>query len=269
MSVTAKTTVAVIIPLFGFWGDIPDNPVNGEVLKLALGRLYSNVHQLYNIFVANPQSLPHSQNDPNSVGNVLLKYNQAGNSKNIPVDRNANYPQYLIEGMDFALKETNAQFIVIFNPWIMMQQGSLDVLIDRANRGDDAKVISGYDLRSLIDPENFDTYRNTMPTEELDLSSNLVAMPRYLAEMLVLDPTYQTHAFLERDIWQQIRVKNFDAITSQRIPIFPFDFPWQNYEQREKFEADKQYFIGKWTFDPGINYQDTRGVSRKDKTGAR
>lgn len=269
MNVTAKSTVAVIVPLYGFWGDIPDNSVNGDVLSLALNRLYSNIHHLYIIFVAHPDSLPHDPRDPSSVTNILLGRAKMGNTKNIPVSRDASYVDYLIEGMDAALNETNAQFIMVFNPWVMIQEGAVDVLIDRANRSDDAKVVSGYDLRSVIEPENFDHYNTTMPNEEWDLSFNFLAMPRYVAEMVELDPNYNTHAFLERDVWQQVAVKSFAVIASQRVPIFPFDFPWNNYEQKEQFDADKQYFGKKWSFDPGINYQDTRGASRKDKTGAR
>lgn len=269
MSVTAKSTVAVVVPLYGFWGDVSENPVNGEVLKLALNRLYSNVHHLYIIFVAHPDSLPHEPNDPNSVTNILIGRTKMGNVKNIPVKRNANYADYLREGIDAALTETNAQFIMVFNPWVMIQEGGVDILIDRANRADDAKVVSGFDLRSVIEPENFDTYRNSMPSEEWDLSFNFLAMPRYVAEQVALDPHYHTHAFLERDLWQQVVTRGYAVIASQKIPIFPFDFPWNDYEQKAEFEADRAHFTEKWHFDPGILYQDTRGASRKDKTGAR
>lgn len=265
MSVTAKSAVAVIVPLYGFWSDIPDNPVNGQVLQMALSRLYSNVHHLYIIFVAHPQSIPNNLNDPSSVANILLAKSKMGNTKNIPVKRNASYTEYIREGIDYAVTETNAQFIVVFNPWVMIQEGALDVLVDRCNRADDAKVISGFDLRTLIGPEEFDAYRNYTPSEEWDFSFNFVAMPRYIAEMIILDAEYQTHVFLERDIWQQIAQKSFVLVASQRIPIFPFDFPWKNYETRQTFEADKQHFISKWTFDPGLIYKDPEGNSRRDK----
>ena len=269
MSVTGKSKVAVVVPLYGFWGDIPDNPVNGEVLKVALDRLYSNVHQLYIIFVAHPQSIPNNMNDPNSVANILLGKSKMGNTKNISVSRTASYTEYVNEGIDYAINETNAQFMVVFNPWVMIQEGGLDSLIDRANRADDAKVVSGYDLRMAIEPENFDSYVNYTPSEEWDFSFNLVAMPRFVAEQVSLDPNYKTHVFLERDIWQQVAMRNFAVISTQRVPIFPFDFPWNEYEKRKEFEADKQYFIKKWSFDPGLNYKDPSGKSRRDKAGAR
>jgi len=269
MSVTAKSTVAVVVPLYGFWADIPENPVNGEVLKVALSRLYSNVHHLYIIFVAHPQSIPNDMNNVNSVANILLGRAKMGNTKNIAIGREATYAEYVAEGITCALEETNAQFVMVFNPWVMIQEGAVDVLIDRCNRSDDAKVVSGYDLRSVIEPENFDSYVNYTPSEEYDFSFNFVAMPRYVAEMVTLDPAYKTHVFLERDIWQQVMQKSFVVIASQKVPIFPFDFPWQDYEKKEQFDTDKQHFIRKWSFDPGLLYQDPRGASRRDKTGAR
>lgn len=269
MSVTAKSKVAVVVPLYGFWSDIPNNPVNGEVLKMTLTRLYSNVHHLYIIFVANPQSIANKLKDPDSIASILLAKSKMGNTKNIAVERNATYTEYVNEGINYALEETNAQFVIVFNPWVMIQQGGIDILVDRANRADDAKVISGYDLRSEIEPENFDLYKTNTPNEEWGFSFDFVAMPRYVAEMINLDPKYETHVFLQRDIWQQVAMRSFAVIASQRIPIFPFDFPWNNYEKKEQFDADREYFNKKWRFDPGLIYKDPRGASRKDKTGAR
>lgn len=269
IGITAKSSVAVIIPLFGFSKDIPENPVNGEVLAVTLPRLYSNIHHLYLIFVANPDSLPNESSDPHSVSNILVGQTKAGNTKFIPVDRSANYGQYIKEGVDFAINDTKAQFVVVFNPWVMIQDGAIDQLIDRANRADDAKVISGLDLRSIIDPENFDNFKSNAPLEEQDLSFDFMVIPRYLAEMITIDSDYRTHVFMQRDLWQQISGKSFYAVTSERIPIFPFDFPWGDYESRTEFEYDRQKFSNKWRFDPGLVYEDPGGKTRRDKTGAR
>ena len=143
IGVTAKTKVAVIVPLFGYWKDIKNNEVNGEILNIALNRLYSNIHGLYVIFVAHPESLPNNLKDPLSVTNILLGWAKKGNIVNVPVERKATYNQYLIEGMKAALDSTDATFIVVYNPWILIQEGAIDVLIDRANRSDDAKTHRG------------------------------------------------------------------------------------------------------------------------------
>lgn len=269
MSVTANSSVAVIVPLYGFWSDIKDNPVNGELLKVALDRLYSNIHHLYLIFVANPQSIPNKMDDPHSVANILISRSKMGNVQNIPVPRNATYPEYVKEGMEFAIKETNAQFMMVFNPWTMIQDHALDMIIDRSNRGDEARVISGYDVRSILEPENFDGYVNRTPNEEYDFSFNFVAMPRFMAEMIEIDTRLQTHVFAQRDIWQQVAQKGFAVITTQKIPIFPFDFPWKDYETKEQFDGDKETFKTKWGFDPGLEYADPTGADRRDKQGNR
>ena len=259
VTVTAKTRVAVIIPMYGYWSDIPDNPlIKEKVFDFVMSRIWNpkglpiSEHYLYYIFVANPQTIPTDPKDRKSVANFMLKMAQGGNVKSVPVDREASYPEYIEAGMDCALNETNAQFVVIFNPWVMIQENAIDIIVDRANRSDQAKVISGFDFRSITEPENFDRAKINIPTEEWDVSFNFMAMPRWLAEMITIDANYLTHDFLERDIWQAVFSKGFGVITSQRIPIFPFDFPWDKYETKEQHEQDKAYFGKKWGFIPDL-----------------
>lgn len=255
MQITAKSTVAVVIPLYGYWNDIENNPVNGEVLNAVLRRIYSNVHHLYFVFVAHPQTIEHDPQNPDSVGNIILGKVAGGNVLNIAVPRRATYSQYIREGIGAALEQTNAKYVIVFNPWVLIQDGALDVLVDRANYGDDAKIISGFNLHSAVQPEAFDTFKTTVPREEYDLSCNFMGMPRYAAEMLNLETPYETHAFLERDLWQQMASKGFGVITSQRVPIFSFDFPWSSYESHESFLADQERFSKKWGFNAGLVYK--------------
>lgn len=253
VAMTAKSTVAVVIPMFGYWNDVPDNPINGEVLATVLRRVYSHIHQLVFIFVADPKHIEHDPSDPESVGNILLSRAQAGNVMNVSVSRDAPYGEYVHEGLMAALEDTKAQFVVFLNPWTLLQDGCLDVLVDRANYGDNAKVISGFDMRAFTEPENFDKFKTITPSEQYDVSLNFLGMPRFAAEMLTLGG-FKTHNFVERDIWQQMSNKGFTVITSQRIPIFPFDFPWAQFERAADFAEDKQKFSTMWQFDPGYTY---------------
>lgn len=255
MTITAKSSVAVVIPMYGYWNDIENNPVNGEVLNAVLRRIYSNVHHLYFVFVANPPTIEHDSENPDSVGNIILSKVVGGNVLNVPVPRDATYSEYVKEGIESALEKTNAQFIVVFNPWVLIQDGALDVLVDRSNYGDEAKVISGFNFRDAIAPEAFDQYKTSVPREEYDISCDFLGMPRYVAEMVKIDPQFQTHQFLERDIWQQMTSRGFSVITSQRIPIFSFDFPWSSYESQEAFQSDGVLFGKKWGFNPGLVYK--------------
>lgn len=251
---TAKSNVALIVPLYGYWNDIQDNPVNGEVLAAVMRRVYSSVHNLIVIFVGNPETIPSDPSNPESVANILMTKSQAGNVKSIPVARTASYTEYVREGMTYALEETNAAFIAVLNPWVMIQEGGIDAIVDRANRADDAKIISGFNVRSVIEPESFDSYRVNVPKEEWNINFDFLCMPRFVAEMVPLDPGYATREFLEVDIFNAMRHKGFAVVSSQQMPIFTFDFPWKDYESSDTFEIDRVHFTTKWGFDPGIKY---------------
>jgi hypothetical protein len=51
------------------------------------------------------------------------------------------------------------------------------------------------------------------------------------------------------------------GLLSSRGLIFPFDFPWEEYENKGAFESDREHFNSKWKFDPGIIYKDWSGKS--------
>lgn len=246
---TGRSTVAVVVPLYGYWNDVPNNPLLEEpVLSFSLNRLYSNVHNLFIIFVANPETIENNPKNPTSVANVLLSKARAGNTKNLPIDRDATYPEYIAKGIDYALTETKAQFVMVFNPWVMVQEGGVDVLVDRANRADEAKAISGYDLRSEISPEQFEGYRNPMLNEKWFISFDFFCMPRFAAEMVKWDTSYKTHTLFEFDVAQQLRSFGFAAINYPQATIFPFEFPWKTYEKSIQQQEDQSTFTKKWGF---------------------
>lgn len=259
ISHTAKTTVAVVVPLYGYWKDVQNNPLIEEhVLSLVMNRIYSNVHQLYIIFVANPDALDTDQTDPAGVANVLLSKAAAGNTKHLPVPRTAPYTQYVAKGVEYALNETKAQFVIVVNPWVMIQEGAIDVLVDRANRAGEAKAISGYDFREVIQPEQFDGFQDLTLKEQFDISFNFFCMPRFAAEMVNWNVPYQTHTFLEHDIAQSLRNFGFASINYPQAGIFPFDFPWTQYETEEQYSADQATFTKKWGFSLEVNAAPTR-----------
>ena len=249
ISHTVKSTVAVVVPLFGYWNDVPNNQLIDEhVLSLVLSRLYSNVHQLYIIFVANPETIQNDPSDPTSVVNVLLSKSAAGNTKNLPVGRSAPYTEYVQKGVEYALTETKASFVVVMNPWVMIQEGAVDVLVDRANRAGEAKAISGYDLRQVITPAEFDTFKDPQLKEEWDISLDFFCVPRFTAEMVKWDMPYQTHTFLQYDLGQTLKSLGFAAINYPQAGIYPFDFPWNTYETQEQINADQEVFTKRWGF---------------------
>jgi hypothetical protein len=246
-SVTAKSKIAVVVPLFGYWKDAKSDQLNIQTIKIALDRIYSNVHQIYIIFVAEASRLP------DDVSQLLITASTAGNAVGVQMPRGSSYGDYLREGFARAL-ETEAQYILSINPWVMLQHNAIDVMVDRINR-DDAKIVSGFELRGVIDSEDFASHHNHLPMEERVLCIDFFGMKRFAAEMIGLDENYKTHSFIARDIFQAMYTKGFDVITSERIPIFGFDVDWRDLETREDFVTDQTYFVKKWRFDPGLKYE--------------
>ena len=245
VSVTDKSKVAVVIPLFGYWQDAPSEQLNEDTLKLTLDRVYSNVHQLYVIFVAEEKRLSHK------VGNILAAKNKGGNAKGVAMKAGSTYGDYIRAGIATAIEDTKSQYIICINPWVMLQHNILDVLIDRLNRADDAKIVSGFDLNGLIDGTKFDGQIYNTPLEERGIDLNLFGMKRFIAEMIPIDPKYHTHSFIARDAWQTLFTKGFQSIMSQKVPIFSFNIDWTEFETPEQFQSDKEYFESKWHYSNG------------------
>lgn len=243
MKKTAKSTVAVIVPLYGYWNDVKTEQLDKTTLQLTLDRLTSDIHQLYILFVGDEKRIP------NSVANIIISKAQGGNAIGIPIDSSATYVQYVAEGIRVAINETNARFFIVINPWIVLQQHSIDNLIERINIGDNAKVICGYDLRPVIDAKQFDSYDNPAPKEIQDVNFDFFGLERFTAEIATLDPNYQTRWYLEKDFWQTLFSKGYDIIVSQRIPFYSFDVDWTELEPNYNKKVDKEYFINKWHFD--------------------
>ena len=75
-------------------------------------------------------------------------------------------------------------------------------------------------------------------------------MQRFIAEMCKIDPAFKTQPFAERDFFQQVAIKGYDAVASERVPTFTFDVPWSNYVPEEWYEEDLRAFQSKWGFTP-------------------
>lgn len=247
VAATAKSKVAIVVPLYGYWDDAELEQFNAETLKYTLDRAYSSVHQLYIFFVADPTRVPIP------VANIVAGKIQGGNAIGVPVDSKANYADYIRAGFDAALK-TQAEYIININPWVLIQHNGLDILVDRINR-DDAKVVSGFDIKHVVDAPGFDQVTFQIPKEERNINLDLFGMKRYAAELMKFDTRFKTHAFLARDTWQLTFNQGFESISSQRIPMFSFEVDWTELEKVSDFDADKAYFLEKWHYDPGIKYE--------------
>lgn len=246
MSTVAKKKVAVIIPLYGYWTDVKDSQLDADALATTINRIKSSYHEVYYLYVACPARMP------KDIQAFLTVKQTVGNMIAVPVGQDASYGEYVREGIDYALKQTKASSIVIINPWVIIQYNGIDNLIERLNKADQAKVISGFDISKKVEAEDFDKFSPLSPKEERDLTFDFVGMERYTAEMLRMDENYRTHAFVERDTWQTMYANNYEVITSERIPIFPFNLDWKLIEPEGDVQADKAYFTKKWGFTPTV-----------------
>lgn len=248
---TARSKITVIIPMFGYWADVKDGFLDEEVLRATVNRVTSASHTLYAVIVAEPPRMSQG------VYQTLSGRYVGGNVRGVEVPSGSSYAEYVAEGMRVALEETDAQYVVIYNPWGVIQNHGIDMLVERVNLNAISPVICGYDMCGELKPEQFDKHSAHAPREFASykakhlLSFNFMGMKRFVAEMCKVDPRFKTQQFAERDFFQQIAQKDFDIITSERVPVFFFDVPWEQYVPQAWYAADLDAFRAKWGFTPG------------------
>lgn len=240
ISKAQKSKIAVVVPLFGYWSDMKSQQLNEETLKYSLDRVYSNVHQLYVVYVAEEARLS------DAVANNLIARSRGGNVKGVAMAKGSTYGDYLHAGIDAAI-EMGTDYVVVLNPWGIIQFGGIDMMVERINR-DDARIVSGFDVRGAVDPANFDKHNFSFPQETRGIDTNFFGMRRGTAEMIDFDQTFKTHSFIGRDAWQVVFSKGAESIITQKIPFFSFEVDWAEFESREAFEEDKRHFEQKWRF---------------------
>ena len=241
---TSRTKIAIIVPMFGYFQDIQESFFDEEVLDAALERARSYAHSAYVIILAEPQRLP-----PWAAKILNTKF-VAGNARGVAMPNGSSYGDYLRKGMQVALTETDATFFVFHNPWVVIQDHGVDTLIDRINLPDNAPVICGYEMHDKVAPEQFLQYTTSTPDERRQLSFNFFGVSRFIAEMCPLDPSMKTQAYLERDFFQNVATKHYSAVSSERVPIFSFDVPWDLYVPPGDYAHDAGFFSAKWKFLP-------------------
>lgn len=249
---TSPSKVVIIVPLYGYWNTVKENMLGLDTLRLTLDRIQSKAHSLYIFFVAEPPKVPLE------IANELTVRSHAGNTKGVVAPNGGSYGDYIREGLRVAQEETDAAYFIVVNPWVVIQKQAVDMLVDRINSADTAKLISGYDMADSIDPskstfaEAFDGFSTNNPKEERAVNSNLMGLGRYSLEMLRMDDNLKTAGYIEYDIWQQMFKIGFESISTQRIPMYVLPINIELYEQSEAAELDKVYFTSKWGFAPEL-----------------
>jgi hypothetical protein len=249
---TGASKVAVIVPLYGYWKDIEENPLNLQTLQLSMDRITSSIHNVYIFFVAESERMP------TDIQNYIVVQSKAGgNCKGVQMKKGSSYTDYIRSGMDAAQNNTGSAYFLVLNPWNLIQRVGIDMMVDRLNYGDEAKIVSGFNLRPEItadsfDPKEFENMRFNIPVEKYKVDLNFMGITRQFLEITPLDQNIKTAYYLEADIFQSMRAKGFAAVASQRIPMFVFEVNIESLENPEDLESDKRYFISKWGFIPEI-----------------
>lgn len=253
-TVPPEAKVAVIIPLYGYWSELPVPQMTAQVLQVLLLRLKCYRNKMYFIFVGESNRLEKDVRD------IIAGKKLGGDTRAIAVEAYASYNEYIVEGLNAILEDTDSQFVLVANPWIMLKDGVVDEMVERLNRKD-VGIVSGFDTRSYkhaggigIPAEQLDTYQFNPPVEDNAFDWNFWGMTRQTAEMFKLDPEYQTHYFSSVDSWAYQFSAGMTVITSQFLPFYSFDIDWKLLESEEDFQKDYQRFLTKWKFDPSINY---------------
>jgi hypothetical protein len=248
---TARSKVAVVVPLYGYWGGVENGFFDEDILRTALEHVVSFAHTWYIIPLAEPERLTRQMYE------TLNGYNSGGNMNGVRMPAGSTYPDYVAKGIEVALRETDSQYIVVYNPWGVIQKHGVDSMIERITLNGNAPVICGYDMRAEIAPQEFMSYKVKAAPREFAsyrakhlLSLNFIGMKRFIAEMCTIDPRFKTQPFAERDFFQQVAMKGFDAVTSERVPTFFFEVPWEKYVEPDWYADDMEMFVKKWGFTP-------------------
>jgi hypothetical protein len=255
-TIPVETKVAIVVPLYGYFADARVVQFDAESLKEFMDRIRTSQIKSYVILVAESDRLP------KEVKQYLNVHFASANVKGVTAENGATYLEYLEEGIDSALNDTDAQFIVVANPWIRLREGVLDNLCQELN-GQRADVICGFDLRTYnyggqvgIPYEQFDSFQFNPARVEWNFEWNLWGCRKQVAQQLDIDIDYKTHYFVNREFWQRLSgpSRGFVVASDQNYPFYSFNVDWTLIETKEEFEADKARFLTKWGFTPEISY---------------
>lgn len=243
-TIPAEETVAIIIPLYEMVKDGLIPAINYQMLEVSLLRLRSYFHKTFKIFVGE------KTRTTDEALSIVQGHLAAKNALLVDTDEFATFGMYLQDGLDAAKQHTTSKYFIIATPWQMVGNDSLDVILERVNKID-VGVVSGFDVRGVgVEPGDFDAYKFNPPREFTSLDLNFWGITRAVAEGLQFDLKYQTRQMLERDMFQTLHSRGYNAITSQQAPIYTFNIDWTPLEGDKEKTEDLEHFKSKWGFIP-------------------
>lgn len=256
-TVAPDKTIAIIVPLYGFFKDLNVEQLNSESLEVSLDNVKSARHKYNLIFVADGGRLLER------VRRAIYTKTLAGNVRGVAVSRFAPYNEYVSEGIKFVIEELpNCDFVIVVNPWISLGAEDIDTMVERVNtlnpgiEGDLIHIISGYGANPFMSDSNFQNFKFLPALEEEGFNYNFWGASRQVMDMVNIDSEYKTRYFSQADFWGMAHAKGLSVIKSKHLPIYEFDVDWKAVESSRDFEEDGERFTKKWGFIPGdVNYK--------------
>src|SRR3990167_4702439 len=129
-TIPPDVTVGIVIPLYGYWEDSENQQLNNETLAYCLKNVKSHYIKAYFAFVGERTRLS------KSVKNVIISKSMGGGVSALDVEQHSTYAEYVKEGISYFLEETDASFVIVVNPWIMLKEYTIDQMIERLNKMD-------------------------------------------------------------------------------------------------------------------------------------
>ena len=251
-TIPSEQKIGIVVPLYGYWSDLSSDQLDWETLSAFLANLNSKNLKCYTVFTS--EIARASRN----VQNVLLGRSKGGGMEVVDMDRYSTYGDYVHDGIEYLLENTDCQFIVVANPWVMLRKNSVDQLAEKLNMSS-SNLVCGVDLRTLkwgtmdgIPADQFDSFNFNPPmdAENKEFNPDFWGMTRQVAQILKIDTDYKTVFYQSPDIWGSLFTMGLGVIASQFLPYWSFDIDWKAIESKEAFEDDKKKFTEKWRFVP-------------------
>jgi hypothetical protein len=242
----------VIIPLYGYWADLPVEQLNYQTLQKFLeGFRFADKYVKY-IFVGEKERLP------KDIMNLFITRFVDGATTFVNVPSFSVYAEYLQAGLKQALDDPSDEIMIFANPWIYLAPDTANQLADRINRSDYG-MICGWDKKEDgLTPEAFLQQSPLNSVDRIGVSRDLFGFERIVGGTISFDENYKTPYYVLADFWGQLHTKGQESLRVGNLAYYSFDVDFSLIEPEENFEEDKSYFVKKWGFIPGdITYKSS------------
>jgi len=240
----------VVIPLYGYWADLPVEQLNYQTLHKFLEGFHFTDKYVKYIFVGEKERLP------KDIINLFLTKFVDGATTFVNVQAFSVYAEYLGAGLKEALEDPSVHVIIFANPWIYLAPHTANQLVERVDLSDYG-IICGWDKKEDgLTPDEFLQHPLQNAVDRIGISRDLFGFGRIIGGTINFDDNYKTPYYVLADFWGQLHTKGQESLRVGNLAYYSFDVDFSLIEPEENFEEDKNYFVQKWGFEPAdITYK--------------